>query len=173
MFNYADFYIQKGPKFVWLGSIVFKGSPDQLPIDLLYAGSTSDYVAAVKLLITSSFDGTDPENKFWPHSYLTSEGTKFSYFWIKTRRGFRLKCSHFGGPIFCPKKMARLLKIKKSIENLTNELDLSKSATKEIKAQLSKIDAALKLLLKSKTTIKFPNMSAFTRSARINKDFTG
>ena len=64
----ADFYVGRGQKAEWLGSIAWDGYPDGLSdIPVLSAQTEVAFRAAVRDMLASRKDGTTPEMGWpWP-----------------------------------------------------------------------------------------------------------
>jgi hypothetical protein len=75
----ADFYVGRGKKAEWLGSIAWDGYPDGLTtFGIVEATTEKDYRAAVAALLEKRDDGTKPEQG-WPWPWTDSHTTDYSY----------------------------------------------------------------------------------------------
>lgn len=90
----ADFYVGRGKKAEWLGSIAWDGNPDGLRkrdgINLLGAVTEEDYRKAVREFIGPRDDGTAPVEG-WPWPWEDSNTTDYTYAWDQG-----VWMSHFG-----------------------------------------------------------------------------
>lgn len=74
----ADFYVGRGEKAEWLGSIAFDGHPDGNPESILDCKTEEEYRNKVEELLQSLDHATFPKDG-WPWPWKTSELTDFSY----------------------------------------------------------------------------------------------
>ena len=81
----ADFYINRGEKAEWLGSIAWDGHPDGDSEDLLNIKTRAEFVLRLQKL-SKRDDWTSPEQG-WPWPWKDSNTTDYSYaFDTKNRR---------------------------------------------------------------------------------------
>lgn len=74
----ADYYIGRGEKAVWLGSIATDGHIDSQSEGILLAKTQDDFTRAVTGEIEGRRDGTQP-SQGWPWPWKTSNTTDYSY----------------------------------------------------------------------------------------------
>ena len=74
----ADFYIGKGKKAEWLGSIAWDGYPKGIPKKVLEANTAKDFRKLVAELLRSRDEGTTPEMG-WPWPWDDSCTTDYAY----------------------------------------------------------------------------------------------
>ena len=74
----ADFYVGRGEKAEWIGSIAWDGYPDGMPDSLLAATSTEGYLQEVTDFFKERDDVTLPEDG-WPWPWDDSGTTDYSY----------------------------------------------------------------------------------------------
>jgi len=96
----ADFYIGKGKKAEWLGSIAWDGYPKGIPAVLLKQTSAKGFRANVSKFLASRDDSTMPEMG-WPWPWDDSCTTDYAYAF---ERG-KVIASSFGSQWFDPLKM--------------------------------------------------------------------
>ena len=75
----ADFYLGRGQKAKWLGSIGFDGYPDGPPSLLIRAKTESSFLAAIERLKRRE-DYTSPEEG-WPWPWTDSSTSDYAYAW--------------------------------------------------------------------------------------------
>ena len=99
MGTYADFYVGRGPKARWVGSINSDGQPENVPKEIRRASTAREFRAAVRfrlrkmsqsLLGGAAIAGKDA----WPHSWTNSAMSDFAYAFD---RGL-VYVSHFKNP---------------------------------------------------------------------------
>lgn len=73
----ADFYVGKGKKAEWLGSIAWDGYPDGNPCEIVKLTSEAEYRTQVAALIKEE-NGTTPEMG-WPWPWEDSCTTDYAY----------------------------------------------------------------------------------------------
>lgn len=95
----ADFYVGRGEKAEWLGSIAFDGYPEGVDKNILWAACEQDYRNAVAALENTRSDFTKPEMG-WPWPWEDSNGTDYAYTWEDDS----VIASSFGSPWFDTKK---------------------------------------------------------------------
>jgi hypothetical protein len=74
----ADFYIGRGTKAEWLGSVAFDGYPEGLSGRLLKADTERKFRNAVTAELSDRDDATTPEQG-WPWPWEDSRTTDFAY----------------------------------------------------------------------------------------------
>jgi hypothetical protein len=74
----ADFYVGRGEKAEWLGSIAWDGYPDGITPNVLAATTEDEFRAVVKDFATTREDWTAPEMG-WPWPWDTSHTTDYAY----------------------------------------------------------------------------------------------
>ncbi|AKQ59706.1 hypothetical protein ACR55_01836 [Bordetella hinzii] len=75
----ADFYVGRGDKAEWLGSVAWDGYPDGFERDgLLNASTEQQFREAVADELASRLDGTTPEMG-WPWPWEDSHTTDYAY----------------------------------------------------------------------------------------------
>jgi hypothetical protein len=75
----ADFYVGRGDKAEWLGSVAWDGYPDGFDRDgLLNAITEQQFREAVSAELASRRDGTTPEMG-WPWPWENSKTTDYAY----------------------------------------------------------------------------------------------
>ncbi|KKN32520.1 hypothetical protein LCGC14_0812850 [marine sediment metagenome] len=74
----ADFYIGRGLKAEWLGSIAWDGYPPGIPKGILKTRLKEVYRKAVNQFISGREDGTLPEQG-WPWPWEDSQTTDYAY----------------------------------------------------------------------------------------------
>lgn len=75
----ADFYVGRGEKAEWLGSVAMDGYPDGKWADYVVKCATADsFRAAVEKMLGECEHGTKPE-RGWPWPWEDSRTTDFSY----------------------------------------------------------------------------------------------
>ncbi|MNK70392.1 hypothetical protein D3C87_898100 [compost metagenome] len=75
----ADFYVGRGDKAEWLGSVAWDGYPDGFDRDgLLNAATEQQFREAVASELANRRDGTTPEMG-WPWPWKTSKTTDYAY----------------------------------------------------------------------------------------------
>ncbi len=74
----ADFYIGRGKKAEWLGSIAWDGMPAMLPRDIIDATTEDAYRRAVLGFLNMRGDRVLPEDG-WPWEWDSSSKTKYAY----------------------------------------------------------------------------------------------
>lgn len=77
----ADFYVGRGQKADWLGSIAWDGFRDSLPDDLFEVKTEEDWRVRVTGFITSREDGTLPKDG-WPWPWEDSNTTDRAYSFV-------------------------------------------------------------------------------------------
>lgn len=74
----ADFYVGKGEKAEWIGSIAWDGYPDGVPSEILNAKDESKYREKVTSFLNGREDKTLPEDG-WPWPWEDSNTTDYAY----------------------------------------------------------------------------------------------
>jgi len=74
----ADFYVGRGEKAEWLGSIAWDGYPGGIDPKLLKSESEEDYRNNLKEFFAEREDGTLPEDG-WPWPWEDSRTTDYAY----------------------------------------------------------------------------------------------
>jgi len=74
----ADFYVGRGEKAEWLGSIAWDGYPDGIDPKLLKSETEEDYRYNLKQFFEEREDVTLPENG-WPWPWEDSRTTDYAY----------------------------------------------------------------------------------------------
>jgi hypothetical protein len=74
----ADFYVGRGEKAEWLGSIAWDGYPDGIDQDVFKATDESSYREQVSSYLKSREDGTEPKDG-WPWPWKDSRTTDYAY----------------------------------------------------------------------------------------------
>jgi len=77
----ADFYVGRGEKAEWIGSIAWDGYPEGFKdkgMSVLNATSEANFRKAVKAFISGRRDGTTPDMG-WPWPWDSSHTTDYSY----------------------------------------------------------------------------------------------
>jgi hypothetical protein len=74
----ADFYVGRGPKADWLGSIAWDGYPRAIPATIRRCKSVSEYRAAVSKFLDNRDDATFPKDG-WPWPWEDSNTTDYAY----------------------------------------------------------------------------------------------
>jgi hypothetical protein len=90
----ADFYIGRGEKAEWLGSIAWDGSPEGIADKILSASSEGGFVAEVEAFFEGREDATLP-NEGWPWPWNDSKTTDYAYCFD----GSSVHAYCFGSPI--------------------------------------------------------------------------
>ncbi len=73
----ADFYLGRGKKATWLGSIAWDGHTESLP-EVCNSTTKKEFLEAVKELEKCD-DWTDPEEQGWPWPWNDSRTTDYAY----------------------------------------------------------------------------------------------
>lgn len=99
MGTYADFYVGRGPKARWVGSIDSDGQPENMPKEIRRASTARAFRAAVRFRLRkmnrSPLGGAVVAGEGeWPHSWTNSAKSDFAYAFD---RGL-VYVSNFGGP---------------------------------------------------------------------------
>jgi hypothetical protein len=76
----ADFYVGRGVKARWVGSIAWDGYPGSRTRRLLKAADRLAFLAAVKEL-SNEHDFSEPKRDGWPWPWEDSCTTDFAYAW--------------------------------------------------------------------------------------------
>lgn len=95
----ADFYIGRGEKAKWLGSIAWDGYPGGILPELLKSESVKDYRTNLKKFFRDRNDVTLPKNG-WSWPWLDSNTTDYAYAFDKGK----VWASGFGREWFDPLK---------------------------------------------------------------------
>jgi hypothetical protein len=95
----ADFYVGRGEKAEWLGSIAWDGYPDGIAQKLLRSKSEEDYRFNLKEFFKERDDATLPEDG-WPWPWEDSNTTDYAYAFD----GGKVWASGFGRKWFNPLK---------------------------------------------------------------------
>lgn len=74
----ADFYIGRGEKAEWLGSIAYDGYPEGIDKQILQCTGPDAFRHAVAQFIKDSSSGTTPEQG-WPWPWETSSTSDYAY----------------------------------------------------------------------------------------------
>jgi len=74
----ADFYIGKGKKAEWLGSIAWDGYPDGVPDTVKKAKTKAEFIKAVDEFLQAREDATFPKDG-WPWPWKDSCTTDYAY----------------------------------------------------------------------------------------------
>ncbi len=93
----ADFYVGRGEKSEWLGSIAWDGYPEGIDDAVLKAKTKQTFRGAVRKFFKGRDDVTLP-TQGWPWPWETSATTDYAY----SFDGSRVSASCFGGPWFKP-----------------------------------------------------------------------
>jgi hypothetical protein len=78
MASKADFYVGRGPRAEWLGSVGWDGLPAGIPDDIREAEAEGSYREAVTKFLKGRGDAVLPEQG-WPWPWDDSSGTNYSY----------------------------------------------------------------------------------------------
>ena len=89
----ADFYVGKGLKAEWLGSIAWDGYPEGIPTTIASSRTEKGYRDAVISFLDERDDATKPEQG-WPWPWKTSHTTDCAY----TFTDDEVWCTWFGRP---------------------------------------------------------------------------
>lgn len=93
----ADFYVGRGEKAEWLGSIALDGYPDGFDDGFFDCADEAHFREKIAAYISGRRDGTKPEQG-WPWPWDTSATTDFAYAWDAGR----VFASCFGDDWFNP-----------------------------------------------------------------------
>jgi hypothetical protein len=93
----ADFYVGRGEKAEWIGSIAYDGDPKGIPKPLLKVTSEADFRRGVYHFLLSRDDKTLPEQG-WPWPWETSSTTDYAYAFDESI----VHASNYGGAWFDP-----------------------------------------------------------------------
>lgn len=93
----ADFYVGRGPKAEWLGSIAWDGYPKGIPKPLRRAKTEEEFRMEVAKELSKREDATFPEMG-WPWPWDDSKTTDYAYAFDEGR----VWASCFGGKWFNP-----------------------------------------------------------------------
>lgn len=74
----ADFYVGRGEKAEWLGSIAWDGDPAGIAKEILRAKSEKAFRALVHVFLKSRDDATFPKDG-WPWPWIDSNTTDYAY----------------------------------------------------------------------------------------------
>lgn len=74
----ADFYVGRGEKAKWLGSIAWDGYPDGIGKKILETKTIKDYTKQVSVFLLGREDGTFPKDG-WPWPWEDSHTTDYAY----------------------------------------------------------------------------------------------
>ena len=153
----ADFYVGRGLKAKWLGSIAWDGFPDSLPADALKATSARDFRARVAKLLKAEDHGTTPDQG-WPWPWNDSNTTDYAYAWD---RGCVWGCS--GGKWVEPRKaVAKYKRLAKRIKDLDKTISDWNEA--DVIEKIAVLGAAQDAIwYDAKSTVVFPDMSAIKK----------
>jgi hypothetical protein len=80
----ADFYVGRGKEATWIGSIAWDGYPEAIDHDVLWAGTKSEYLAAVCKFFSARDDVTLPADG-WPWPWEDSNTTDCAYAFDKEK----------------------------------------------------------------------------------------
>lgn len=76
----ADFYLGRGEKAQWLGSIAWDGYPEGAPKEIVDARDERKFVLGVETLLQDESSATTPDQG-WPWPWDDSRTTDFAYAW--------------------------------------------------------------------------------------------
>lgn len=93
----ADFYIGRGKKAIWIGSIAMDGYPDGIPNEIFEISNEDEFRNVIKGFILGKDDGILPKAG-WPWPWIDSRTTDYSYSLYKGR----VWASCFGNKWFDP-----------------------------------------------------------------------
>lgn len=93
----ADFYLGKGKKAEWLGSIAWDGYPDGIEPEILSAINADIYREEVTRFLSKMNDSTFPKDG-WPWPWENSRTTDYSYWFFDDK----VWASCFGYGLFDP-----------------------------------------------------------------------
>ena len=83
----ADFYVKKGSKCEWLGSIAWDGDLRWVGEEILLTPHTeASFREKVTIMLGSRDDGTTPDLG-WPWPWNNSRITDYAYYWTPSKRG--------------------------------------------------------------------------------------
>ncbi len=91
----ADFYVGKGKRMEWLGSLGWDAYPHGIPKDIRWAKCKAEYMEAVAAFLAGRDDATLPKQG-WPWPWDSSHTTDYAY----TFSGGRVWASAFGARWF-------------------------------------------------------------------------
>ncbi len=91
----ADFYVGKGKRMEWLGSVAWDAYPSGIPKELRTSKSLAKYKEAVAHFLANRDDATLPKMG-WPWPWDSSHTTDYAY----TFSGGRVWASGFGARWF-------------------------------------------------------------------------
>ena len=74
----ADFYVGRGPKAEWLGSIAADGYPQGIPKELLASSDERQFRSEVRKFMAGRGDSTRPKDG-WPWPWEDSKTTDYAY----------------------------------------------------------------------------------------------
>jgi len=78
MASKADFYVGRGPRAEWLGSVGWDGKPVAIPASLRGADDEETYRTEVAKLLKDREDAVTPDQG-WPWQWDDSSGTNYAY----------------------------------------------------------------------------------------------
>lgn len=93
----ADFYIGRGKKAIWIGSMAMDGYPDGIPNEIFKISNPNEFQYVVKGFLLAKDNATFPESG-WPWPWKDSRTTDYSY---SLYRG-KVWASCFGNKWFDP-----------------------------------------------------------------------
>ena len=93
----ADFYVGRGEKAEWLGSVAWDGYPDGMPDSIKNATEETGFRSVVATFLDGRDDATKPQDG-WPWPWDTSHTTDYAY----ALDGGKVHASSFGSAWFDP-----------------------------------------------------------------------
>jgi hypothetical protein len=93
----ADFYIGRGAKAEWLGSVAWDGYPDGFEKTLFQQRTPKAWRRAVQIMLAGRDDATTPD-KGWPWPWEDSHTTDYAYAYEKGK----IYASCYGSAWFNP-----------------------------------------------------------------------
>ena len=74
----ADFYVGRGERAEWIGSMAFDGYPEGIPATVLQSITEASFRVTVAEMLAARDDASAPETG-WPWPWETSATTDFAY----------------------------------------------------------------------------------------------
>lgn len=145
----ADFYVGKGKKAKYLGSIAWDGYPEGVDEKVLKAKTKAEFEKAVLDFLKDRDDSTAP-SQGWPWPWDNSQTTDYAYLFDKTE----VKISCFGRKL---RSYSEFLEHNEAIKKLNKKLDKETVPEKQDKIQ-AKIDELEDSFWPDGKEVTFPDM---------------